>query len=213
MGPNGLVPSLLVFGTIPSFKSPFQAHPNQVEDFKALNLAVREMEATVAKERTKKCWKANYLRLITTLLNLEITHGYIQQKGKRSEGYYEVTKVAHKIFSVTNSKKFKKFNISSKRLIAPTTDGHDLKHDMQNISKLSITPEPETRFHMDALLKSAPRYNLDDAKVVVKDEIQVLLRRGTFELFDEQKRSMECKCTCCTIHTGNKTGWDFKWTL
>lgn len=47
MGPNGLVASLLVFGTVPSFPSPSITNWNAMERLNALTLATDELETIV----------------------------------------------------------------------------------------------------------------------------------------------------------------------
>lgn len=57
---------------------------------------------------------------------------------------------------------------------------------MHNITKLLILPKPETQFPTEVLLNSYPRYNSDNAKGAVKDEIQGLLQRSLFEFVDQR---------------------------
>ena len=57
MGPNGLVPSLLVFGVLPSFPGPTSNNIPQKERMEALRKAKAEMEAIVAEQRIKNCPK------------------------------------------------------------------------------------------------------------------------------------------------------------
>ena len=55
---NGLVPSLLVFGVLPSFPSPSRNNPDQQERFEALKSARAEMESIVAEQRIRKALKS-----------------------------------------------------------------------------------------------------------------------------------------------------------
>lgn len=48
MGPNGIVPSLLVSGPIPKFPYQSNMNPKQTERFEAVKLARPEMETIVA---------------------------------------------------------------------------------------------------------------------------------------------------------------------
>lgn len=50
---NGLVPSLLVFGTFLSLPAPSTTNRNQIERFNALTIALAEMETIVAQTRIK----------------------------------------------------------------------------------------------------------------------------------------------------------------
>lgn len=54
MGPNGLVPSLLVFGVLPTWPAPLKHNPRQTDRFKAMNTARREMESFVAQQRIRR---------------------------------------------------------------------------------------------------------------------------------------------------------------
>lgn len=53
MGPNGLVPSLLVFITVLDFPTPSQTKPTQAEGFEALRIAISEMETIATQNQIK----------------------------------------------------------------------------------------------------------------------------------------------------------------
>lgn len=54
MRPNGLVPSVLVFGTLPKFLCTTSIKRNQLERYEANNIARTEMETIVAESRIKR---------------------------------------------------------------------------------------------------------------------------------------------------------------
>ena len=59
MGPNGLVPSLLVFGMLARFPIVNSSLPDQRDRMKAMQLARLEMETFVAEERITTAMKRN----------------------------------------------------------------------------------------------------------------------------------------------------------
>lgn len=54
MGRDEIVPSLLVFGVIPSFRRPHSQSFTQTERYNALKPEREEMELTVAEKRIKR---------------------------------------------------------------------------------------------------------------------------------------------------------------
>lgn len=58
-GVNGLVPSLLVFGVVPSLGNTEAELPNQEERFSAINAARKEAATIVAEKRNRLALKAS----------------------------------------------------------------------------------------------------------------------------------------------------------
>ena len=59
MNSDGLVPSLLVFGSLPRFPSSSSSHPKQSERMRALNMARLEMETITAELRIQQALRKN----------------------------------------------------------------------------------------------------------------------------------------------------------
>lgn len=134
MGPNGLVPSLLVFGVLPSFPSPTRNSPDQVERFEALKKAKAEMESIVAEQRIKKALKSKLPPATKYLIKPGDQVRVYQEIPKRWDGPFTVTKISDKIVSVTDGNVVKEFNITSMLPIPPSTTDQDLIHDVETIT-------------------------------------------------------------------------------
>lgn len=109
------------------------------------------MKTIVTESLIKSAMKSKFPSRRTTLSNLEIKYDFTAKKC--CDDPYEVTKVQHEIVSVKEGINVKQFNISSLLSIARTTSDHDLKQDKGNVTKLHISPEQETQFPTEVLLK------------------------------------------------------------
>lgn len=180
MGPNGLIPSLLVFGTLPRFPGIEASHPNQRERFQALKTARAEMEAIVAETRIQKALRSKlppatkYLILPGDLVRV------FRERSGRWEGPFTVTKVSKKIISVTDGIKVREFNITAILPIAPRTGDQDLKHDMTTLQAF-VRENGESLYPVEVLKKSDPRTRSDKCKNAINTEIEGLLSRGAFK--------------------------------
>lgn len=188
MVPNGLVPSLLVFGCLPSFPVPSNSNLRQQDRFVALKLGASEMETIVSENRIKTALRSK----------LPPSTHYLIKPGdqvrvyreKPWDGPYKVTKVAHKIISVTDGTKVKQFNISSVLPITPDTNDNDLNQDITTITKLKVASniaDPEPKYLTEVVLKSYLRYTSTPAKDAINAEVQGLLQRNSFAFVKQDK--------------------------
>ncbi len=98
MGPNGLVPSLLVFGVLPRFPAVSTNLPNQEDRMKALEIARSEMEAFVAEARVRTALNSNIPATATTVFHPGQEVLVYREKAKPNQwtGPYHVTRVEDK---------------------------------------------------------------------------------------------------------------------
>ena len=93
MGPEGLVPSLLVFGVLPRFSAVDTKLPNQVERMEALKNARAEAEAISAKLRVRKAILAKATRNVYLFLHPGDLVRVYRETEKRYTGPYPVIRV------------------------------------------------------------------------------------------------------------------------
>lgn len=76
MGPNWLVPSLLVYGVFPNFRGPTKTSMKQKERLQALKIARAEMETIVAKSILLGLYNRDYHRPLIIWFFLEKSEEY-----------------------------------------------------------------------------------------------------------------------------------------
>ena len=190
MGPNGLVPSLLVFGVLPAFPCPNTKMPNQVERFAALRTAKAEMEKIVAETRIKRALKSKLPPATKFLIKPGDEVRVYREISKKWEGPFTVTKTSPKLISVTDGIKVKQFNITTVLPIAAETNDADHKHDMETLqgkepsTNLVTTTAYDNIYLTEVLLKSDPRYTSSKSQEAIKPEIEGLLERKAFAFVD-----------------------------
>lgn len=117
-GPDGMVPSLLVFGSLPSFPAVNMDLPIQKERMAALQTARKEMASIVARLRVQEALRYKIPPSTHFLIKLgDAVYFYREGKSgcKRTgswKGPFTVEKVTGKIITVEWDRKPKQFNIS-----------------------------------------------------------------------------------------------------
>ena len=185
IGPNGLVPSLLVFGVLPSLPSPNSRSSEQQERFQALRAAKAEMETIIAESRIRRALHSKLPPATRYLIKPGDHVRVYRETSKRWEGPFTVTKTTPKIISVTDGTKVRQFNISSVLPVAPETNDADLKYDMQMIGKdeaAYVYPIYVT----EVLKKSDARYKNKKSEDAIQLEITGLLNRKAFAFVHEK---------------------------
>lgn len=126
MGLNGPVPSLIVFGELPSFPAPSTTNRNQMERFNAFTLARAEKE-TILAQKNKNGNQEQLPPVTKYLIRPGDNERVCREQLKRWDGSLKVTKVSDKIISLTNEQMVNPFNINAILPIAATTNDTDLK--------------------------------------------------------------------------------------
>eukprot|EP00171_Calliarthron_tuberculosum_P006057 IDg6057t1 len=89
-GPQGLVPTLLVFGVVPQMPLGFSDHPEQRERMKALHKARSEMAKAVAASRICAALNRNVPAAADNEVRIGANVLFYREKGKEWEGPYKV---------------------------------------------------------------------------------------------------------------------------
>lgn len=113
MGPNGLVPPLLLFRTLPKFSCITNIKHKQSKRFEAPKLERIEMETITDQLRIQRALQSN-LPLVKEYIILQgdLARVYRQQRAL-CEGLFIDTKASKKILSVTDEMKVKPFELPS----------------------------------------------------------------------------------------------------
>ncbi len=111
MGPNGLVPSYLVFGCVPRFPSVDSKLPDQQYRMDALSVARQEMDTIVSELRVQKALASRFPRNA----KLKIEPGYkvriCRETDKKYIGPYPVIRVYGKQLFVIISDREVQFSV------------------------------------------------------------------------------------------------------
>ena len=90
MGPQGLVPTLLVFGTLPRFPSPDSTYPMQAEGLQALEASRREMLTIVSDQCVKQALHSRLPRCVSFNVNPGELVRIYRESDKKYVGPYKV---------------------------------------------------------------------------------------------------------------------------
>ena len=166
MGPEGLVPSLLVFGVVPSFPTVHAELPAQKERLAALDAARKEMETVTSELRVQQALRSK----LPPASKYHVEPGdnvlVYRERTKRYEGPYTVKRVCEKEIYVEVKGVEKHFNISQ------------------------ILPEPKARgdAELKRLLAGMEQFKSDPPPgVYVTEVLHPADKRGHTELFDLAK--------------------------
>ena len=181
MGPEGLVPSYLVFGTIPTFPTMNTNLPSQRDRMEALSYARNEMAAISAKLRIQSALRAK-LPPATEYLVYPGDWVYVfRERTKDWNGPYETLRVTGKDIFVEIDGHEKKFNIS--QILPDNSELHDkeLERLKGSIEQFN-TDRPPGIFLTEVLEPGDPRQHdlkFDEARA---KELDGLAKRCDFEI-------------------------------
>lgn len=181
MGPEGLVPSYLVFGVIPTFPSFNTNLPDQKDRMAALSLARNEMASISARLRIQQALRSKIPPATDYVVNPGNLVYVFRDNDRKWHGPYEVLKVYNKEIYVSVDGVEKHFNISQ---IIP--DSHEL-HDMElQRLKQSLeqfhTDRPPGIYLTEVLEPGDGRETLPEFNAAKAKELEGLAHRGVFEV-------------------------------
>jgi hypothetical protein len=177
-GPEGLVPSLLVFGVLPRLSGITSALPHQSERMKALQMARKEYEMFVCQRRVQTGLRkqpppaANYI-----IRPGDRVYVYREQLSHWT-GPHVVTSVDGKDIAIDLGERTgpRHFNCAQVKPAFISPDPHDLS--TENLSKTAPI------LFTEVIKSGDPRAAMfDQAK---RDEIMGLIERGTFKLIQRK---------------------------
>ncbi len=140
LGPNGLVPTLLVYGSLPSLPIPLQTDMDQKYRMEALATARAEMETIVAAQRIQKGLRSKIPPSAKYLFKPGEDVKVFREEPKKWIGPFSVVRVENKIITVTDGTKTKPFNVAQVMLMTAP------KHDKELRRALDIIFDPEPRY-------------------------------------------------------------------
>lgn len=182
MNSNGLVPSLLVFGVLPRFPTTNSKIPAQQERMNALQLARREMETIVSKQRIHKAISSN----VPFSATYEFKPGeevlvYREKEKVKWTGPYHITRIENKQVFIDRDGTEVQHSISQIRpyireLPVPTGSTESMLYSM--FSTYFSTPTYVT----ETLPLNDPRSSLKQFSDAKRRELNGLMKRETWKV-------------------------------
>lgn len=182
MGPEGLVPSYLVFGVIPTFPAFNTELPSQRDRMAAISSARSEMATISAKLRIQQALRSKLPPATEYIAHPNDMVFVFRERDKNWHGPFKVTKVDRKEVFVEIDGQVKHFNISQ---ILPDRNGfHDseLNRLKESIEQFQSSNPPPGIFLTEVLEPGDSRANLPQFNVAKLKELEGLARRGVFEI-------------------------------
>lgn len=182
MGPEGIVPSYLVFGVLPSFPPLNTTLPHQKDIMAALNLSRNEMASMPARLRIQQALRSSLPP--ATLYNIDPGEKvYVfREKQKDWKGPYEVDAICGKQVYLSVDGHTKQFNISQ---ILPDRDDvheHELSQFKEGLHQFLNQDQPPGIFLTEVLEPGDKRANQPEFKGAKMKEIEGQIERGAFEI-------------------------------
>ena len=181
MGPEGLVPSLLVFGVLPRFPITDSKLPEQADRMRALNIARKEMAIITAELRIQRAMKANIPsasdRIIKPGMQLFVYH----EKDKRWKSGYVCVRNYGKVI-LTSDKSGKQFRYSIEDVI-PFQDDTQLclLQTMHSTFKRFRSNTTQDIGITETLMPNDKRRNSEIFNEAKEKELKGLIARDTWE--------------------------------
>lgn len=180
MGPEGLVPSYLVFGVIPNFPAIHTKLPTQHERMAAISTARREMATITAKLRIQTALRSK----LPPATDFHLKPGeevYVFREKKGWTGPFKIIKIEGKQIYVNVNNESKKFHIAQTLPITSGTKDNELKRLHKALKQFGSNPPPGI-FMTETILPNDPRAQLTEFKLAKMKELEGLAKRGAFEI-------------------------------
>lgn len=148
MGPEGIVPSLLVYGSLPTFPAVGMNIPEQKTRMKALAAAKQEMASITAKLRIQQALRSRlppatqYALKPGDMVRVYRDQGTGASKKGDWTGPWEIVKICGKEVFVDWNGEHKHFNISKVIPDPAQTGDHDLERLIQSFDQFRSSPPP-----------------------------------------------------------------------
>ena len=196
MGPNGLVPSFLVFGVLPRFPFLHTTLPNQIQRMRALQAGRTEMETVVSELRVRQAMLSKIPRCVDTILKPGDLVRVYRETDKKYVGPYPVIRVDGKqVYLFINGKEVQ----HGVHQILPAKEYDRITKGEEQIGTLyamikQFTSRPihscikPYSAHIVEILKpSDPRSHSKEAKEAKLREIEGLINKGTWKVVIEDE--------------------------
>jgi len=197
LGPEGLVPSVLVFGCMPRFPSVDSTIPAQKERMLALQEARKEMATITAELRLKKALLSKVPRNADLTVETGDMVRIYRETDKKYIGPFPVIRMDGKQVYVIQNDREVQYSLHQilpavkydsmvngtyvtdiLRAVTPSLKSSIKTKDTDSTAKVMIT---------EILHRSDPRTQTPEAAIARRKEIENLVRRGTWELVLEEQ--------------------------
>ena len=172
-GVNGLVPTTLVFGTIPSFPATPSNQPKQRERFAAMMTARNEMTQIISEKRLNDGLRRKLPSSTAYLIRPGDLVRVYREASKAWDGPFTTTKVDRKLITVTDGIKTKTFNVAQVLPVKTVVRDPATQRQLDRIFDHAI-------FSTEVLKSTDPRFNCESAHQAIRDEVNGLEQRGVF---------------------------------
>lgn len=192
MGPEGLVPSLLVFGCLPRFPATTSNVIEQERRMRALNEARREMASVTAELRIRKALLSRAPRNVDVVLEPGDKVKVYRETDRKYIGPFPVLRINGKQVVVLQNDTEKKFSLHKviridqyERIINGDIQLEELREMMGQFKSQPAheNSKPTFNVHITEILHpSDPRANSMEAKEAKQKELDDLIKRGTWKI-------------------------------
>ena len=169
---NGLVPSLLVFGVVPSFPLSNKPLPNQRARLQAIVDARLEMGSIVSEQRITRALRSKLPPAVLHNKNAGDDVLVFREKKKRWVGPYKVNRVEDKMAFITDGKTTRPFSVT--QILPYTAHKRDieLKRLLTGLAEVQTLPELNIT---EVLFPNDRRAQTAECKAAIKKEVDGLL--------------------------------------
>ena len=176
---DGLVPSLLVFGVVPSFPLSNRILPNQKARLQAMVDARLEMGRIVTEQRISRALRSKLPPAV--LHNIKAGDNVLvyREAKKRWIGPYTVNRVEDKLAFLSDGKTSRPFSVT--QILPYTADKRDLdlKRLLKGLAHLQLQPDIAIT---EVFFPSDKRAQSEQCKKAIMKEVNGLLERGVFQV-------------------------------
>ena len=162
VGPNGLVPSELVFGVRPTFPIAPKTNPTQSERFQALQTARNEIAQITAERRVNDSLRRKIPPASSYLIRPGDSVRVYREPSRAYDGPFTVTRVDRKLITVTDGKKAKTFNVSQVMPNSAPARDPVTQRQLDRIFDHSINS-------VEVLKSTDPRYSSKASRDAIRD--------------------------------------------
>lgn len=139
MSPNGLVPSFILFGVLPSFPSPTKSSNSKLQRLRALQKARAEMERILSQARIRTALNTKIPPARRYLIRAEDKVRIYRETRRNADGPVTIKRVADKIIYVKDGINVKQFNITQVLPMVPKSNDPNQKDDMTKMENIQHT--------------------------------------------------------------------------
>lgn len=184
MGPDGLVPSLLVYGHLPRFTG-HEGHPTQAKRWSTVAVALAAASQAVGEARINMELRSKVPPAAGLVVGSGGNVRIFRETSRRWDGPFTVTRIVRKSVWVTDGQNFKAFSMA---VVLPIQT-RERNEDYQDLIPTVVRDENSTtsEIHLvDEFTAYDPRAKLAACVAAVQEELNGLLYRDVSRLVDRK---------------------------